>query len=199
MTGTVRIEEGPFEADHPRCLECNRPLKNPKWRKIGRGKKCYAKHCKNMQQQSQETQDLIPVAEEHAKNFLQVEGAREQRLLPDDVRQDRAPDPKISKAEKRAALDQALQEEMGKKNPEPTEEQRRAAEKRLLQDVDKALGVEEDGREDEEAADPADSAGEEDKERTGKKKRVKAPKGQAIVRAGSFNRGSRSIEVERNV
>lgn len=197
MAGSVKIEEGPFEADHPRCLECNRPLKNPRWRKIGRGKKCYAKHCQELVSADDDTyqkQSLTVDADTYGSSPPLIVEPTQKQI--EQIEQDRAS--KVSKAEKRAALDAAFQDELAKKNPEPTEAQK-AAEQRLLQDVDRALGVEENGREDEEAADPADSAGEEDKERTGKKKRVKAPKGQAIVRAGSFNRGSRSIEVERNV
>lgn len=170
--------------DHPICLRCHRKLKNPKRRKLGYGRKCYALAHQGAAQAPAEpqvkAQAVVP----------QVEG-----------RQDRTPDPKISKAEKRAALDAALQEEMTRPNPEPTEAQRRAAEQRLLADVDKALGGEDESHSTgshepyqagEEEETPEDA--EEEHPKQGKK-RIKAPKGQALVRPGAFNRSSRSMIV----
>jgi hypothetical protein len=153
--------------DHPNCLRCHKPLKNSKWRKLGYGAKCYAKHC-------QETQQTLGEAEpEDADSFH-----RHNNAVPEN--QERAPDPKIQRGEKRAALDRAIQEEMARKDPEPTEVQRKAAEARLLTDVDKALGLEED-------PEP-----EETKKKVSKKK---APKGRAVVKPGAFNRGARSMIV----
>lgn len=169
MTGTVMVEITPAEhTDHPKCLRCNRPLKNQKWRKLGYGKKCYEKHC-------QECQQTLGEPEEKDATFP------EQRLEANESRQDRAPDPSIKKSDKRAALDQAIKEEMAKKNPEPTEAQRKAAEARLLSDVDKALDVEEED--------------EPEPERPKKANKKKAPKGQAVVKPGSFNRKGRSMTV----
>jgi len=176
-------EEMP-QTDHPICLRCHRKLKNPKWRKLGYGRKCYA-----LAHQGAAQAPAEPQVEAQAV-VPQVEG-----------RQDRTPDPKISKAEKRAALDAALQEEMTRPNPEPTEAQRRAAEQRLLADVDKALGGEDESHSTgshepyqagEEEETPEDA--EEEHPKQGKK-RIKAPKGQALVRPGAFNRSSRSMIV----
>lgn len=192
MEETLNHEHSGYDGnDHPHCLRCHRPLKNPKWRKLGYGRKCYALAHQGAGQAPADTQDLVPVAEEYAAKYHQVDG-----------RQDRAPDPQISKAEKRAALDAALQEEMARPNPEPTEAQRRAAEQRLKADVDKALGGEEDGEHSTGSHDPyqrgedgeASKDAEEEHPKQGKKK-VKAPKGQVMVRPGAFNRSSRSMMV----
>ncbi len=159
----MEMEITPSEhVDHPKCLRCHRSLKDPKWRKLGFGKKCYAKHCQECQQR------------------LGVAGPENQ---------ERAPYPKIQKADKRAALEKAHAEEMARIDPAPTEAQKRAAEQRLVRDVDKALGLEEE--EDGGESDPAESA-----DQVGKKKKVgKVPKGQALVRPGAFNRSSRSMIV----
>ncbi len=168
MSGIV-MEITPAEhTDHPKCLRCNRSLKDPKWRGLGYGKKCYAKHC-------QECQQTLGEPEEKDATFP------EQRLETEGARQDRAPDPSIKKRDKRTALDQAIKEEMAKKNPEPTEAQRKAAEARLLNDVDKAIGA---GEETEEPA-----------EEPKKANKKKAPKGRAVVKPGAFNRKGRSVTV----
>jgi hypothetical protein len=168
-----------YHIDHDMCLRCHRPLKNLRWRKRGFGRKCYAKHCKEAQQ----TLDSA---------ILQGSGQiHEQRLKTDEIRQDRAPEPKINKAEKRAALEKAWQEEMARKDPEPTVAQKRSAEKRLLDDVDKALGLEEDGEE----SDPGEPAGEARPAKNERQKKTKAPKGQAVVSAAAFNRAGRSLVV----
>lgn len=174
----MEIEVTPtYQIDHDMCLMCHRPLKNLRWRKRGFGRKCYAKHCKEAQQ----TLDSA---------ILEVSGQiHDQKPKTDEVRQDRAPDPKINKPEKRAALEKAWQEEMARKDPEPTDAQKRAAEKRLLGDVDKALGLEEDGGE----ADPGEPAGEVRPVKKDERKKTKASKGQAVVRAAAFNRAGRSL------
>jgi len=46
--------------DHPICLRCHRKLKNPKWRKLGYGRKCYALAHQGAGQAPTDTQDLIP-------------------------------------------------------------------------------------------------------------------------------------------
>lgn len=177
----MEIEVTPaYQIDHDMCLRCHRPLKNLRWRKRGFGRKCYAKHCKEAQQTLDST--ILRGSEQNHK----------QRLKTDEVRQDRAPDPKINKAEKRAALEKAWQEEMARKDPEPTDAQKRSAEKRLLDDVDKALGLEEeDGGE----ADPEEPAGEARPAKKDRQKKTKAHKGQAVVRAAAFNRAGRSLVV----
>lgn len=177
----MEIEVTPaYQIDHDMCLRCHRPLKNLRWRKRGFGRKCYAKHCKEAQQ----TLDSA---------ILQGSGQiHEQRPKADEIRQDRAPDPKINKAEKRAALEKAWQEEMARKDPEPSDAQKRAAEKRLLDDVEKALSLEdEDGGK----SDPGEPAGEARPAKKDREKKTKVPKGQAVVRAAAFNRAGRSMVV----
>lgn len=194
--------------DHARCLSCHRPLKNPKWRKLGRGKKCYAKHCQNCQQTledlggrekmglpaSSTVKEITPPADAdsfHSHNTLLINSA-----MPEN--QERAPDLKIQKADRRSALERVIQEEMARKDPAPTEAQMRAAEQRLMSDVDKALGLEEE--EDGGESDPGEPTGQagaaEETGQNRKKKNVgKIPKGQAIVRPAAFNRSGRSMIV----
>lgn len=185
-----------YHIDHDKCLRCHRPLKIPRWRRLGFGKKCYAKHCQECQQTLGDPENGeepgLPQGSIAAEMALPADADQYTSGLPEGFRQDRAPDPKIKKAEKRAALEKAWQEEMARKDPEPTDAQRRSAEKKLLDDVDKALGQEEeDGGE----SDPGEPAGEVRPAKKDERKKTKAPKGQAIVRAVAFNRVGRSLEV----
>ncbi|NPV63734.1 MAG: hypothetical protein HPY61_14115 [Methanotrichaceae archaeon] len=184
-----------YHIDHDKCLRCHRPLKNLRWRRLGFGKKCYAKHCQECQQtlgDPEKGEELgLPQRSIAADMALPADADQYTSGLREGSRQDRAPDPKIKKADKRAALEKAWQEEMARKDPEPTDAQRRFAEKKLLDDVDKALGLEEKGGE----ADPGEPAGEAGPAKKDGRKKTKASKGQVIVRAAAFNRAGRSLVV----
>ncbi len=185
-----------YHIDHDKCLRCHRPLKNLRWRRLGFGKKCYAKHCQECQQtlgNPEKGEELgLPQGSIAAEMSLPADADQNTSGLPKGFRQERAPDPKIKKAEKRAALEKAWQEEMARKDPEPTDAQRRSAEKKLLDDVDKALGLEEEDRGE---SDPSELPGEAGPAKKDREKKTKAPKGQAIVKAAAFNRAGRSLVV----
>lgn len=184
-----------YHIDHDKCLRCHRPLKNPRWRRLGFGKKCYAKHCQECQQtlgDMEKGEELgLPQGSIAVEMALPADADQYTSRLPEDFRQDRAPDPKIKKAEKREALEKAWQEEMARKDPEPADAQRRSVEKRLLDDVDKALRLEEERGE----SDPEEPDGEVIPAKKERQKKTKTPKGQAIVRAAAFNRAGRSLVV----